>query len=292
MKTTHLTLTATLFCIFTTAVHAQYSTINESKAFAHAANAGWLNFRPTAADGVKVFEFSLSGKVYGANIGWINLGNGTINQYGNTTSTDYGVNHDGAGKLFGYAYSANVGWINFGNLSDSGPNRPRFNLTTGLFSGYAWSGNIGWINLGTGRLKTDNVLRPDSDGDGIGDAWEYAYTGTLTTLAANADNDGDGRSNLQEYLADTNPLLVDAAPSLQILGTSRDLAGDTTSHLRFDARATRSYLLQRSTTLLSGSWQGKDPIFGTGTLMDLYPVTSDPRSFFRLAIQPPPTTIP
>lgn len=287
----HLTH-ATALLTLTTTLHAQLSTINESKAFGYAANAGWLNFRPTAADGVQVFEFSLSGKVYGANIGWINLGNGTSNQYANTTSTNYGVNHDGSGRLFGYAYGANIGWINFGSLSDSTPNRPRFDLATGLFSGYAWSGNIGWINLGTTRLKTDLVQRPDTDGDGIGDAWETAYTGGLTTLAGNVDSDGDGRTNLQEYLADTNPLVPDAAPSLAILGATRDASGDTTSHLQFDARATRSYVLQRSSTLLGGSWLGKDPILGTGALMDLYPVTPGPRSFFRLAIQPPPTVIP
>jgi hypothetical protein len=126
-----LTTTA-LLTLTSLHVHAQYSTNNESKAFGYAANVGWLNFRPTAADGVQVFEFSLSGKVHGANIGWINLGNGTANQYANSTSTstDYGINHDGAGKLFGYA----------------------------------WGANIGWINLGTFRLKTDLVQRPDTDG--------------------------------------------------------------------------------------------------------------------------------
>jgi hypothetical protein len=290
----HLALTATTVLAITTAtVHAQLSTINESKAFGYAANAGWLNFRPTAADGVKVFEFSLSGKVYGANIGWINLGNGTINQYSNTTSTDYGVNHDGSGKLFGYAWGANIGWINFGSLSDSTPNRPRFNLATGLFSGYAWSGNIGWINLGTTRLKTDLVLRPDADGDGIGDAWEFAYTGNLSTLAPGVDSDGDGRTNLQEYLADTNPLVADAGPSLQILSATRNLAGDnTTSHLRFDGRATRSYILEESTTLTAGSWVDRDNVLGIGGLSDIFPESRTARQFYRLRVQPPVSPIP
>jgi Bacterial TSP3 repeat len=288
----HLTLTITALIAVTTHTHAQYSTINESKAFGYAANAGWLNFRPTAADGVQVFEYSLSGKVYGANIGWINLGNGSINQYSNANSTDYGVNHDGTGKLFGYAYSGNIGWIHFGSLSDSTPNRPRFDLATGIFSGYAWSGNIGWINLGTSRLKTDLVQRPDTDGDGIGDAWELAYTGTLTTLAPNADSDGDGRSNLQEYLADTNPLLADAAPSLRILSTARDASGDTTSHLQFDARATRSYVLQESTELASGTWRNRETVLGLGQLLNLYPDSRGPRNFYRLDVKPPTTMIP
>jgi hypothetical protein len=77
-----------------------------------------------------------------------------------------------------------------------------------------------------------------------------------------------------------------------MLGTTRDASGDTTSHLQFDACGTRSYRLENSTTLLSGSWKEKDLVLGAGALMDLYPVTRSPRSFFRLAIQPPPTIIP
>ncbi len=50
---------------------------------------------------------------------------------------------------------------------------------------------------------------PDSDHDGIPDAWELAF-GTNPALAdANADPDGDGRSNLAEYNAGTNPLVND-----------------------------------------------------------------------------------
>jgi hypothetical protein len=47
-----------------------------------------------------------------------------VNQYSNTSGTDYGVNHDGAGELFGYAWGANIGWIQFGSLSDSTPTAP------------------------------------------------------------------------------------------------------------------------------------------------------------------------
>jgi hypothetical protein len=47
----------------------------------------------------------------------------------------------------------------------------------------------------------------DADGDGMGDSWEIAYF-TATNAAsggASEDFDGDGMSNLDEYLAGTNP---------------------------------------------------------------------------------------
>lgn len=83
--------------------HAQ-STIDAVGKFAYAANMGWLNFRPSATDGVVVGEAFLSGKIYAANYGWISLGNGTPangHTYENTTATDFGVNHDGTGTLTG-----------------------------------------------------------------------------------------------------------------------------------------------------------------------------------------------
>jgi hypothetical protein len=44
----------------------------------------------------------------------------------------------------------------------------------------------------------------DDDADGLPDAWEIQYFGSLTPTPA-GDNDGDGVSNLNEYLEGTNP---------------------------------------------------------------------------------------
>lgn len=51
----------------------------------------------------------------------------------------------------------------------------------------------------------------DSDGDGLPDAWEMAYFGTLA-YGANDDPDRDGYSNLQEYLAGSNPMDANSIP--------------------------------------------------------------------------------
>lgn len=169
------------------------TTIAPGNRYAYAANFGWLNWRWSSGspDAPAIEPTMLHGKVYSANVGWVNLGNGKPagagSQY-SQTGGDVGVNHDGSGNLSGYAYGASIGWIYF-DPAIALP--PRVDLVTGNFSGYAYSANCGWINLGSLRTK----IKPGADteivgggvtGDGIADAWE-------TERAAAA---GYGSSNL------------------------------------------------------------------------------------------------
>jgi hypothetical protein len=81
--------------IITHAVAAE-STINNTNAYSYSGNTGWWNWRPAPAHGVSIGEFICSGSIYGANVGWISLGNGfpTNNiQYQNNSGTDFGVNY-------------------------------------------------------------------------------------------------------------------------------------------------------------------------------------------------------
>lgn len=55
------------------------------------------------------------------------------------------------------------------------------------------------------------VPMPDSDGQGLPDWWQRKYFGRLGT-DPNADADKDGWSNLQEYLAGTDPTLANRTP--------------------------------------------------------------------------------
>ena len=59
-------LLGVLLCGFASLAAAQ-STISTTDKFAYAANAGWIDFRSSAADGVVVSESFLSGKAYAAN---------------------------------------------------------------------------------------------------------------------------------------------------------------------------------------------------------------------------------
>jgi len=60
----------------------------------------------------------------------------------------------------------------------------------------------------TDPTKLDIVrlrLLRDDDNDGLPDVWEQKYFGNSTNAVPTADPDGDGMSNLQEYIAGTDP---------------------------------------------------------------------------------------
>jgi hypothetical protein len=106
--------------------------------YAYGENIGWINFEPSATEGVHVDSNNLDGFIWAENIGWINL----------SPSTG-GVANDGSGNLSGYAWGENVGWINFdpnvpGDSNDYGVTID----SDGNFDGYAWGENIGWLNFG------------------------------------------------------------------------------------------------------------------------------------------------
>ena len=158
-------------------------------------------------------------------------------QYQNDTASDFGVNLDADGNLRGLAYGANIGWISFDNSG-----APRVDLLNGVLNGYVYGANVGWIALSgpSFSMQVDSVAAgADRDGDGIADAWELSYAGDLSTFSASGDYDGDGQSDLQEYLADTNP--ADRADHLEIVGVSLGPDGAT---LTWSTKPTRLYQVE------------------------------------------------
>jgi len=222
------------------------STINATNRHAYGANAGWVNARGNVVHGAVIGRAFCSGYFYGANFGWVCLGDGSPGNgyaYSNVSSTDYGVNHDGQGNLRGYAYGANVGWINF-----EANGAAKVDLSTGVLSGYAYGANIGWISLSNAHVyvQTDVLdAGPDGDDDGIPDPWEYARTGNTNALTADGDRDGDGVPDVDEYTADTDP--SDKSAFLRI--TSLTPAADDTISVVWTAAQTRQYRLECAAAL-------------------------------------------
>ncbi len=228
-------------------VHAETSTIDSTNKDAYGANIGWINAQGDTANGAVIGENICSGYLYSGNCGWISLGSGTPSngwQYSNTSSTDWGVNHDGKGNLSGYAYGANIGWINFEQVYG----KPQINLETGNLTGNVWSASCGWISLNTtqGFVRTKTLNEgPDSDDDGIPDQWEMKMVQNLTTLSGDGhDNDIDGVSDVEESVADTDPTDIHSffeIVSFQQLSNS--------NRFIWTAQPTRLYSIEQSSEL-------------------------------------------
>lgn len=278
MKTTILVTTVCAFC----AVHSAFvacasTTIDGANKYAYGANIGWMDWRGDFNSGAVIGEYVCSGYIYSANCGWINLGGGTPTNgiyYQNLSGNDFGVNQDGLGNLRGYAYGANIGWINFENTGGA-----KVDLATGKFSGYAYSANCGWISLSNASafVQTDSIQQGALAPDGLPIAWLLQNFGT-TNVDANADPDGDGMSNLQEYLAGTNP--TDSNSVLRITFVARDPALQNTT-LDWLSVPTRAYAVQSRPSLSSGTWIDTS-LLGLGANNLTFMDTSTNTDFYRI----------
>ena len=225
---------------------AAASSINATNRLAYAANLGWTDWRADTNHGAVIGEYVCSGYLYAANVGWICLGSGSPAdgiQYQNNSGSDFGVNTDPTGNLRGYAYGANIGWISFENTG-----APRVDLFSGVLTGMVYSANCGWISLSNSVavLQTDTIPRgTDSDHDGLPDAWELLNFGHLG-LDPNADADGDGRSNLQEYLAGTDP---NDPNDLLVFTAYNTTPGGTSASFTWNSQWSRFYYLEETLNL-------------------------------------------
>jgi hypothetical protein len=124
---------------------------------------------------------------------------------------------------------------------------------------------------------------PDADQDGLPDAWELAH-GLNPAASGDAalDPDEDGLTNLQEYLAGTDP--QDAASALRLSATISDGA----AVLRFPAVAGKSYTVSSCDDLGASEWVLLQEISagaasGVVEIPDTRPL--DGQRFYRVQVQ-------
>jgi glycosidase len=145
--------------------------------------------------------------------------------------------------------------------------------------------------LDNARISGIHVLKTGetfSDTDGIPDWWRLAYFSHATGLAADGsrasdDPDGDGRTNLQEYLAGTDPTNVTSV--LRITNTQRS-GNDVV--LTFIGSENKYYQVQQTSSLTSPNWTDVGSTFpGIGGTQNAYvrgAATLPAPQFFRISV--------
>ena len=145
------------------------------------------------------------------------------------------------------------------------------------------AGNTSSLSSGTAVTDTDSV------GDGIPDAWRAAHFGgsgatTNSSSCAACDPDHDGLTNLQEFLAGTDP--NNAAGVLRIGVPAKSGADIVVS---FQSVAGITYRVEVRSQLNGGNWEVlADQILGTGGVIQITDpgAAALPHRFYRVDMLP------
>lgn len=229
-------------------------------------------------------NFTLARKTDGSLWAWgINssgeLGDGTtVNK---SSPSRIGPDSDWAGLAAGSGFS--LARKTDGSLWGWG-NNSTGQLGTGWISGPI-GGTTHWGLPTTAATANSNPRIVDSDRDGIPDAFESANgLNPSDSGDASRDADGDGQSNLQEYLAGTNPRDMSSFLGIEGMARTKDAF-----RFRFPSTAGKRYRVEFTDNLTSERWEVLvDNVAGTGQSI----VVTDPeagefeRGFYRIQVIP------
>ncbi len=160
-------------------------------------------------------------------------------------------------------------------------------------------GNNFDVTLDYVRFDQTGMFLPtgaDADTDGMPDSWEYRYfswggsytlmVAALTNAVAGDDDDHDGLTNIQEYLANTDPLNGASVLLINALQTP----GGNPYAVSLLTSPQRNYTLLKSSTLdPTNSWTPVDgPTIGTDGNLTLQDAdATNAQAFYKVAVSIP-----
>ena len=151
-------------------------------------------------------------------------------------------------------------WLNLSLASGSLAEGNSVNITlvtnalTAALVGGLYSNAVSFVNLTNGVGNTSRIWE-QLVRDGIPDAWRLQYFGHIDPRAddlsrAADDPDGDGFTNIQEYIAGTDP--KDLSSRFRVIDISRAANGTVT--LTWSAVATKTYRAQYKDDVTAITW--------------------------------------
>lgn len=99
-------------------------------------------------------------------------------------------------------------------------------------------------------LRETRTAFVDSDSDGMDDTWETSNFGN-TSRNGTADFDGDGMSDLQEFMAGTDPKNAQSLLRIVQIGSTQNVSFS----VQWSSVAGKYYRVQYNDTLLPSGWK-------------------------------------
>jgi len=128
-------------------------------------------------------------------------------------------------------------------------------------------------------LATGTTWAEDENLDGLPDDWEARYWGNnpATWPAANVDSDGDGATNLQEFLAGTDPTDANSVLRVQLIASAQG------TRLSWNSQPGLMYQVQVSQNFAAGSWTNVGaPRFAAGSSDSVLVGAANGSAYYRV----------